>query len=221
VILRGRETDRHEITIVPGGEAPRRKGRDDELGPAGPAAEDGRRCRTGACGRRPGCRSAAANAGLPSAIQWFGTPRRPRRRRGRIGHQGATAGDARARDDARWPATAHSELTSGPDPAPAPSQSGPGSSRVRTGAREGDAHQEAPKLRDPIDLLFIDADKKGYADYLTNLLPLVRPGGLVVAHDINRGMADPQFLSAITTNPDLESVFLSTSWGLSVTLKKR
>ena len=45
----------------------------------------------------------------------------------------------------------------------------------------GDAHKEVTKLKDPIDLLFIDADKPGYADYLDKLLPLVRPGGLIVA----------------------------------------
>jgi predicted O-methyltransferase YrrM len=45
---------------------------------------------------------------------------------------------------------------------------------------EGDAHQQVTKLTEPIDLVFIDADKKGYLDYLNKLLPLVRPGGLVV-----------------------------------------
>ena len=32
-----------------------------------------------------------------------------------------------------------------------------------------------------IDLAFIDADKGGYADYYTELLPRVRPGGLLLA----------------------------------------
>jgi caffeoyl-CoA O-methyltransferase len=86
---------------------------------------------------------------------------------------------------------------------------------------EGDAHEQAPKLTEPIDLLFIDADKSGYADYVTTLLPRVRPGGLIVAHDINAGMVDQRFLEAITANPDLDSVLLNTYWGMSVTLKKR
>ncbi len=42
---------------------------------------------------------------------------------------------------------------------------------------EGDAHEEVGKLKDPINLLFIDADKEGYLDYLETLLPLMRPGG--------------------------------------------
>ncbi len=85
---------------------------------------------------------------------------------------------------------------------------------------EGDAHQEAPKLKESIDILFLDADKEGYLDYLNKLLPLVRPGGLIVAHDMNAGMADPRYVKAITGNPDLESVFLNTFWGVGVTLKK-
>ena len=43
----------------------------------------------------------------------------------------------------------------------------------------GDAHKEVARLKDPIDLLFIDADKQGYLDYFTKLLPLVRSGGLI------------------------------------------
>jgi predicted O-methyltransferase YrrM len=82
----------------------------------------------------------------------------------------------------------------------------------------GDAHEEVMKLKDPIDILFLDADKEGYIDYLDKLLPLVRPGGLVVAHNINPRMADPKYMKAITTNPDLETIVRS---GVSVTLKKR
>ncbi len=87
---------------------------------------------------------------------------------------------------------------------------------------EGDAHQEVTKLKGPIDLIFIDADKEGYADYLKKLLPLLRPGGLVVAHNIDGRMADPGYIKAITTDPALDTSFLSAgSQGISVTLKKR
>lgn len=44
---------------------------------------------------------------------------------------------------------------------------------------EGDAHEEVTKLKGPIDVLFIDADKEGYMDYLNKLLPLVRRAGLL------------------------------------------
>ncbi len=87
---------------------------------------------------------------------------------------------------------------------------------------EGDAHKEVTKLKGPIDLLFIDADKEGYLDYLNKLLPLVRPGGLIVAHNMRRPAPDPKFVEAITTNPDLETVFLNMhAAGVGVTLKKR
>ncbi|UCD00127.1 MAG: class I SAM-dependent methyltransferase [Phycisphaerales bacterium] len=87
---------------------------------------------------------------------------------------------------------------------------------------EGDAHEEVTKLKGPIDILFLDADKEGYIDYLDKLLPLVRPGGLVVAHNMNARQADPQYIKAITTNPDLETLLLHKEGsGVSVTLKKR
>ena len=83
---------------------------------------------------------------------------------------------------------------------------------------EGDAHEKVTALKDPIDILFLDADKQGYVDYLKKLLPLIRPGGLVIAHNITPGMTDPRYMEAITTNPDLETIVRT---GVSVTLKKR
>lgn len=86
----------------------------------------------------------------------------------------------------------------------------------------GDAHELVTRVKDPIDLLFLDADKEGYVDYLNKLLPLVRPGGLIVAHNINPRQADPAYIKAITTNPALETIYLNLeSSGLSLTMKKR
>jgi len=86
----------------------------------------------------------------------------------------------------------------------------------------GDAHEEAEEFEGEIDILFIDADKSGYIDYLEELLPKVRPGGLIVAHNITPGMADPRYVDAITENPDLESLLVHLqSGGISVTMKKR
>jgi predicted O-methyltransferase YrrM len=87
---------------------------------------------------------------------------------------------------------------------------------------EGDAHETVRQLKDPIDLLFIDADKDGYLDYLNKLLPLVRPGGLILADNVSRPSPSPAFLKAITTNPNLETVFLNMqSTGISLSVKKR
>ena len=82
----------------------------------------------------------------------------------------------------------------------------------------GDAHEEVAALEGPIDILFLDADKQGYIDYLEQLLPKVRPGGLVVAHNITPRMADPDYVEAITTDPGLETIVRG---GVGISLKKR
>ena len=86
----------------------------------------------------------------------------------------------------------------------------------------GDAHETVKQHKDPIDVLFLDADKEGYIDYLEKLLPLVRPGGLIIAHNMNTRMADPKYVKAVTTNPDLETlILLKEGAGIGVTMKKR
>lgn len=83
---------------------------------------------------------------------------------------------------------------------------------------EGDAHQTVTRLKEPIDVVFIDADKEGYVDYLNKLLPMVRPGGLLLAHNTNMV---PDYIKAVTGTADLETVFYMQGGGLAVTLKKR
>lgn len=87
----------------------------------------------------------------------------------------------------------------------------------------GDAHENILKLgSEPIDIIFLDADKEGYIDYLDKLFPKVRPGGLVIAHNMNTRQAHPPFVEAITTNPELETLFLHMDLtGVAVTMKKR
>jgi len=87
---------------------------------------------------------------------------------------------------------------------------------------EGDAHETVKQHKEPIDVVFFDADKKGYIDYLDKLLPLVRPGGLILGHDMKRPRPDPRYIEAITKNPDLDTSFvMMESFGISLTLKKR
>jgi caffeoyl-CoA O-methyltransferase len=87
---------------------------------------------------------------------------------------------------------------------------------------EGDAHKTVSQHNEPIDVLFLDADKPGYVDYLEKLLPLVRPGGLILAHNMRQPEPDPRYIEAITTNPRLETTFvLMNGAGIGVTLKKR
>ncbi len=83
---------------------------------------------------------------------------------------------------------------------------------------EGDAHRTVSRLKEPIDVLFIDADKPGYIDYLRKLQPLVRPGGLILAHNVYMA---PDYLQAVTTSPQLETVLAGDGQALAITLKKR
>ena len=64
--------------------------------------------------------------------------------------------------------------------------------------RVGDAHELLDDLAEgdeaPFDLVFIDADKEGYPDYLQAGLRLVRPGSLILGDNTIRGgsVLDPQ-----------------------------
>ncbi len=82
---------------------------------------------------------------------------------------------------------------------------------------EGDAHQTIARLHPPVDVVFIDADKEGYVDYLNKLLPLVRSGGLILAHNI--GMA-PDYDRLVKSNPALETLYAGEDEGMAITLKK-
>jgi predicted O-methyltransferase YrrM len=83
---------------------------------------------------------------------------------------------------------------------------------------EGDAHKNLSALKGPVDLVFLDADKDGYSDYLRQVLPLLRPGGMILAHNISQA---PEYLRAVAANPELETIHLTQGSGLVATLKKR
>ena len=82
-------------------------------------------------------------------------------------------------------------------------------------------------LRGEVDEVFLI-----YTDFINmarqkpvvkKLLPLVRPGGLILAHNTtNTGRQMPDYFTAVTTNPNLDSIFLGQqSIGIGITLKKR
>jgi caffeoyl-CoA O-methyltransferase len=88
---------------------------------------------------------------------------------------------------------------------------------------EGDAHETIQRLAGPIDLLLLDAEKEGFTDYLAKLLPRMRIGGLIIAHD-SSGQAHlmHDYFQAIASNPDVETVFVDASrWGMCITRKMR
>jgi caffeoyl-CoA O-methyltransferase len=84
----------------------------------------------------------------------------------------------------------------------------------------GDAHVLVTRVKGPVDMVFSDADKEGYLDYLQKLVPVLRSGGLFVTHNID--MAAPEYLKAISTDTALESTLVNVGSGqIAVTLKKR
>ena len=84
----------------------------------------------------------------------------------------------------------------------------------------GDAHQTVSQLEGPIDIVFIDADKPGYRDYVEKVLPLVRPGGLILAHNIRQASDNPNYVDAVTKNADLDTTLFLGGNGMTITLKK-
>src|SRR5712691_4181883 len=56
--------------------------------------------------------------------------------------------------------------------------------RERVRIERGKALEVLPRLKDALDLLFIDAVKEEYAGYLDLGLPLLRPGGVVIVDNL-------------------------------------
>ena len=83
---------------------------------------------------------------------------------------------------------------------------------------QGDAHANLRNVKGPVDIVFIDAEKSGYVDYLNQVLPLVRPGGLILAHNVNMV---PDYVKTVTANAALDTVFYMQGNQLAITLKKR
>jgi caffeoyl-CoA O-methyltransferase len=87
----------------------------------------------------------------------------------------------------------------------------------------GDAHDAVADLKGPIDIVLLDADKEGNLDYLAKLLPKVRPGGLILAHNaVSHKDTMQPYLDAVSSRPDLDTQILNlTGQGMAITLKKR
>src|SRR5512139_897346 len=52
-------------------------------------------------------------------------------------------------------------------------------------ARLADAHDLVPRLEGPFDFVFIDADKEWYTNYAKAVIPKVRVGGCIAAHNVS------------------------------------
>ena len=100
--------------------------------------------------------------------------------------------------------------------------------------RIGDALVEAPKLGITFDMMFIDGDKRTYSTCYDTLLPLLRPGGFLIAdntlwdgHVVDSAYShDPQtqgiqrFNDHVASDPRTEQVILPLRDGLTLIRKK-
>ena len=98
----------------------------------------------------------------------------------------------------------------------------------------GDAIESLGNLAGPYDLIFIDANKRQYAEYYRLCLPLLRKGGLIVADDTlwdGKVYADPlphdaqtrgllEFNGIVASDPAVETVILPLKAGLTVIRKE-
>jgi predicted O-methyltransferase YrrM len=87
---------------------------------------------------------------------------------------------------------------------------------------EGDARQLIPEQTGPFDLVFMDADKPQYADYLRAALPLTRIGGLLIGDDtLSLREHMPEYIELAHSHPDLETIELSLDDGVVLSRKLR
>lgn len=98
----------------------------------------------------------------------------------------------------------------------------------------GDALDTLNRLEGPYDLIFMDANKRQYCDYYEKALPLLRPGGLLIADDVlwdgklyestipgdkqTQGIA--RFNDLVSSDPRVENVILPIRDGMSLIRKK-
>ena len=73
--------------------------------------------------------------------------------------------------------------------------------------RIGEALDQLKRLKPGFDLLFLDIDKKSYADCLPHCRRLLRPGGLLVADNVSFTDAD-SFNRLISSSGDWKAVHL-------------
>ena len=87
---------------------------------------------------------------------------------------------------------------------------------------EQDALTALRTVSGPFDLVFIDAAKEQYKQYYDLLVPHIRKGALIVAHNAVRqaaGMKD--YLDFVKSAPDLDTVILQTGDdGVALSYKK-
>ena len=95
----------------------------------------------------------------------------------------------------------------------------------------GPALETLRKLEGPFDVAFIDADKEAYPDYWDAIVPMIRPGGLVivdnvlaggrvVAPDDARSQAIAAFNTKVKGDTRVEPVMLPIRDGVTIARRK-
>ncbi len=96
----------------------------------------------------------------------------------------------------------------------------------------GNALNVIPNITEPFDLIFLDADKKKYIDYLNILVPKMNPGALLITDNVlwkgkvaaeikdSDTLAIHNFNIAVLNHPELEVVILPIRDGISIARKK-
>ncbi len=89
-------------------------------------------------------------------------------------------------------------------------------------SRLADALEEVGKLEGAFDLVLIDAIKTDYLHYYELVLPKVRKGGVIAAHNVTSSAgAMTDFLQKIKSDPAVRTEFFAGSTrGLSLSYKK-
>ncbi|HYP28116.1 MAG TPA: class I SAM-dependent methyltransferase [Blastocatellia bacterium] len=97
--------------------------------------------------------------------------------------------------------------------------------------RMGPALDTIAALSEPLDMVFIDADKENYSNYYEAVFPLVRPGGLIVADNVlwSGEVLDPKdvdskaivaFNERVQADPRVENVLLTVRDGMMLAWKR-
>lgn len=96
----------------------------------------------------------------------------------------------------------------------------------------GNALNVIPTITEQFDLVFLDADKKKYIEYLNILVPKMNPGALLITDNVlwkgkvaaeikdSDTLAIHNFNIAVLNHPELEVVILPIRDGISIARKK-
>jgi predicted O-methyltransferase YrrM len=97
-----------------------------------------------------------------------------------------------------------------------------------------DAKEFVTTIHEPIDLVFIDADKKNYLNYYHLIIDKIKPGGLIIADNVlwsgkitmpekemdRETLALHQFNQFVQQDSRVENILLPIRDGLMVVRKK-